>query len=49
MNAKISEFLICVEAIIYLSLCYLHDYTFKGGNKESKTTTIVTAVASILP
>ena len=28
MNAKISVFVICVEAIIYLSLCNLHDCTF---------------------
>ena len=29
MNAKISEFVICVEAIIYLLLYNLHDCTFK--------------------
>ena len=29
MNAKISVFLICVEAIIYLLLYNLHDCTFK--------------------
>ena len=29
MNAEISVFVICVEAIIYLSLYNLHDYTFK--------------------
>ena len=29
MNAKISVFVICVEAIIYLLLCNLHDCTFK--------------------
>ena len=28
MNAKISVIVICVEVIIYLSLCNLHDYTF---------------------
>ena len=28
MNAKISVFVICVEAIIYLLLCNLPDYTF---------------------
>ena len=28
MNAKISVFVICVEAIIYLLLNNLHDYTF---------------------
>ena len=27
MNAKISVFFICVEAIIYLLLCNLHDCT----------------------
>ena len=31
MNAKISVFVICVEAIIYLLLYNLHDCTFKGG------------------
>ena len=29
MNAKISVFAICAEAIIYLLLYNLHDYTFK--------------------
>ena len=29
MNAKISEFVICVEAIIYLLLYELHERTFK--------------------
>ena len=29
MNAKISAFVICVEAIIYLLLYNLHDCTFK--------------------
>ena len=29
MNAKISVFLICVEAIIYVLLYNLHDCTFK--------------------
>ena len=29
MNAKISVFVICVEAIIYLSLYNLHGCTFK--------------------
>ena len=28
MNAKIYVFVICVEAIIYLLLCNLHDCTF---------------------
>ena len=27
-NAKISVFVICVEVIIYLLLCNLHDFTF---------------------
>ena len=27
MNAKIAAFVICVEAIIYLLLCNLHDRT----------------------
>ena len=29
MNAKISVFVICIEAIIYLPLYNLHDCTFK--------------------
>ena len=29
MNAKISVFVICVEAIVYLLLYNLHEYTFK--------------------
>ena len=29
MNAKLSVFIICVEAIIYFLLYNLHDYTFK--------------------
>ena len=29
MNAKISELVICVEAIVYLSLYNLHDCIFK--------------------
>ena len=29
MNAKIPIYVICVEAIIYLLLHNLHDYTFK--------------------
>ena len=30
MNAKVSLFVICVEAIIYLLLYNLQDFTFKG-------------------
>ena len=30
MNAKMSVFVICIEVIIYLLLCDLHDCTFKG-------------------
>ena len=30
MNKKISVFVICVKAIIYLLLYNLHDCTFKG-------------------
>ena len=29
MNAKISTFVTCVEGIIYLLLCNLHDCNFK--------------------
>ena len=32
MNAKISVFVICVEAIIYLLLHNLHDCTFNMSN-----------------
>ena len=37
MNTKISVFVICVEAIMYLLLCDLHDCTFKifSGNQRS--------------
>ena len=35
MNAKVSVFVICVEAIIYLLLYNLHDCTFKE-NTENK-------------
>ena len=31
MNAKMSVFVICVEAIIYFLLYNLHDCTFKKG------------------
>ena len=34
MNAKISVFVICVEAIIHLLLHDLHDYTFKEINRS---------------
>ena len=34
MNAKISVFVKCVEAIIYLLLDNLHDCTFKNNGKE---------------
>ena len=34
MNAKISVFVICVEAIIYLLLYNLHDCTFNFFKKE---------------
>ena len=33
MNAKISVFVICLEAIIYLLLYNLHDSTFKCNGK----------------
>ena len=33
MNAKISVFVICIEAIIYLLLYNLHDCTFKRQRK----------------
>ena len=34
MNAKISVFVICVEAIIYLLLYDLHDCTFNGNTNN---------------
>ena len=37
MNAKISIFVICVEAIIYLLLHNLHDRTFKCLRNQSNT------------
>ena len=36
MNAKISVFVICVEATVYLFLYNLHDGTFKGFKKSSQ-------------
>ena len=36
MNAKISVFVICVEAIVYLLLFDLYDCTFKEIKKPSK-------------
>ena len=35
MNAKISVFVICVKAIIYLLLYNLHDCTFKVEEEVS--------------
>ena len=35
MNAKISVFLICVEAVMYLLLYNLHDYTFNNDLHQS--------------
>ena len=36
MNAKISVFIICVEAIIYLLLFNLHDCTFKFSYRQER-------------
>ena len=33
MNAKISEFVICAETIIYLLLYNLHDFTFNFNQR----------------
>ena len=33
MNTKILEFVVCVEAIMYLLLYNLHDWTFIWGAK----------------
>ena len=38
MNAKISLFVICVEVIIYLLLCNLHDCTFNGYSVKEMDT-----------
>ena len=40
MNAKISEFAICVEAIIYLLLYNLHDCTFKSASSKTELETL---------
>ena len=37
ISAKISVFVICVEAIIYLLLYNSHDCTFKENSKNSRT------------
>ena len=37
MNVKISVFVICVEAIIYLLLYNLHDCTFKSHTSPPPT------------
>ena len=39
INAKISVFVICVEAIIYLSLYDLHDCTFNNSFEFTPTET----------
>ena len=36
MNAKISLFVVCIEAIIYLLLYNLRDCTFKPGSLENR-------------
>ena len=36
MNAKISVFIVCAEAIIYLLLYYLHDCTFKTEQENGQ-------------
>ena len=48
MNTKISLFVICVKAIIYLLLCNLHDCTFKikvsGINSANYFTAIISSI-----
>ena len=39
MNAKISVFVVCVEAIMYL-LYNLHDCTFNGAKEDRVKTSI---------
>ena len=39
MNVKISVFVICVEAIIYLLSYHLHDCTFNASVKKENGTT----------
>ena len=38
MSAKIPVFVICVDAIIYLLLCNLHDFTFNKKNVNGNKT-----------
>ena len=45
MNAKMSVFVVCVEAIIYLSLYDLHDFTYKHA--VSLTFTVCVNVKSV--
>ena len=49
MNAKISVFLICVEAIIYLLLNNLHDCTFKLNHPFRKVNTGLNGLTYIGP
>ena len=48
MNANISVFVICVEAIIYLLLYNLHDCTFKIATLFSIATLISTINLKVL-
>ena len=48
MNAKISAFVICVEAIIYLLFYNLHDFTFKKIVKEFDFLTIFINIATAI-
>ena len=49
MNAKISVFVICVEAIIYLLLYNLHDCTFNTSYRETaaKRATLISFLSFI--
>ena len=42
MNVKILLFVVCVEAIMYLLLYYLHDFTFNALTRYSLTLLLYT-------
>ena len=46
MNAKISVFVICVEAIIYLLLYNLHGCTFKQMNNRRRSENLIKSIES---
>ena len=48
MNAKISMFVVCVEAIIYFLLYNLHDCTFKRSPEHLEHTRIIYSMIKIV-